>query len=131
MDLMIISILGFYLFEYQIYNISYFIIYLIVGWIVVVFYSFYDVIVLLPIEIFQNCQARRSVSFCYCLFFRFQNNMLLVKNSHIVYNLVWFGFISKFTLFYFLKKYRIVTGSNFRNVVIIDTLQKQSIKKTF
>jgi putative colanic acid biosynthesis UDP-glucose lipid carrier transferase len=41
---MIISILGFYLFEYQIYNISYFIIYLIiVGWIGCCVYSFYDV----------------------------------------------------------------------------------------
>jgi hypothetical protein len=51
---MIISILGFYLFEYQIYN-SYFIIYLIVGWIVYCVYSFYDVYrFTAPIEIFQK-----------------------------------------------------------------------------
>jgi putative colanic acid biosynthesis UDP-glucose lipid carrier transferase len=131
MDLMIISILGFYLFEYQIYNISYFIIYLIVGWIVVVFYSFYDVHRFITYWNFSKI-VKQGVLFLLLLpFFPFSNNMLLVKNSHIVYNLVWSGFISKFTLFYFLKKYRIVTGSNFRNVVIIDTLQKQSIKKTF
>jgi putative colanic acid biosynthesis UDP-glucose lipid carrier transferase len=103
---MIISILGFYLFEYQIYNISYFIIYLIVGWIVVLcLFILRCHRFTAPIEIFQNCQARRSVSFnCYCLFFRFQNNMLLVKNSHIVYNFQSSGFHFKIHLVLFSKK---------------------------
>jgi putative colanic acid biosynthesis UDP-glucose lipid carrier transferase len=43
MDLLIISILGFYLFEYQIFNIRYYI-YLIIGWCVVaILINFYNV----------------------------------------------------------------------------------------
>jgi putative colanic acid biosynthesis UDP-glucose lipid carrier transferase len=43
MDLLIISILGFYLFEYQIFNIGYYIIYLIIGWCVVAILINYNV----------------------------------------------------------------------------------------
>jgi putative colanic acid biosynthesis UDP-glucose lipid carrier transferase len=42
MDLLIISILGF-LFEYQIFNIRYYIIYLIIGWLLLLINFFYNV----------------------------------------------------------------------------------------
>jgi putative colanic acid biosynthesis UDP-glucose lipid carrier transferase len=73
MDLMIISILGFYLFEYQIYNISYFIIYLIVGWIVVAVFIHFTMSIVLQhlLKFFKNSQARRSVSLIVIAFFPF------------------------------------------------------------
>jgi putative colanic acid biosynthesis UDP-glucose lipid carrier transferase len=56
MDLLIISILGFYLFEYQIFNIRYYIIYLIIGWCVVaILINFYNVYrFTAPIEIISK-----------------------------------------------------------------------------
>jgi putative colanic acid biosynthesis UDP-glucose lipid carrier transferase len=56
MDLLIISILGFYLFKYQIFSISYYIIYLIIGWCVVaILINFYNVYrFTAPIEIISK-----------------------------------------------------------------------------
>jgi putative colanic acid biosynthesis UDP-glucose lipid carrier transferase len=66
---MIISILGFYLFEYQIYNISYFK-YLIVGWIVVaVFIHFTMSIVLQHLLKFFKIVKQSSVSLIVIAFF--------------------------------------------------------------
>ncbi|WP_339919258.1 undecaprenyl-phosphate glucose phosphotransferase [uncultured Flavobacterium sp.] len=137
MDLMIISILGFYLFEYQIYNISYFIIYLIVGWIAVaVFIHFYDVYrFTAPIEIFSKI-VKQGVLFLLIViaFFPFSKQYAFSEKTVILFIISSMALvsISKFTLFYFLKKYRIATGSNFRNVVIIGyTPEAIRLKKLF
>jgi putative colanic acid biosynthesis UDP-glucose lipid carrier transferase len=123
-DVMIISILSFYLFEYQRFNLGYYVVYLIVGWVAVaVFIRFYDVYrFTAPVEIISKI-IKQTVLFLLIVlaFFPF-----LDQDAFSVKKVVFFMIassvlvsISKFTLFYFLKKYRELTKSNFRNVVII------------
>lgn len=124
MDLMIISILGVYLFEYQVFNIGYYITYLIIGWCAVaVFINFYDVYrFTAPIEIISKI-IKQGVLFLLIVlaFFPFSKQYAFSEKAVVVFMISSIALVSmsKFILFYFLKKYRIITGSNFRNVVII------------
>jgi len=108
-DLMIISISGFYLFEYQIYNISYFIIYLIVGWIAVaVFIHFYDVYrFTAPIEIFSKI-IKQGVLFLLIViaFFPFSKQYAFSEKTVILFIISSMALvsISKFHLILFSKK---------------------------
>lgn len=124
MDLMIVSILCFYLFEYPVLNIGFFSVYLMVGWCAVaVFIDFYDVYrftapIVIVTKIIKQCILFLLIVIA---FFPFSKQYVFNEKKVVVFMLVSIGLvsISKFTLFYFLKKYRIATGSNFRNVVII------------
>jgi putative colanic acid biosynthesis UDP-glucose lipid carrier transferase len=124
MDLMIVSILCFYLFENPVLNIGFFSFYLMVGWCAVaVFINFYDVYrFTAPIEIITKI-IKQSILFLLIViaFFPFSKQYVFNENKVAFFMFVSIGLvsISKFTLFYFLRKYRIATGSNFRNVVII------------
>jgi len=124
MDLMIVSILCFYLFEYPVLTIGFFSIYLMVGWCAVaVFINFYDVYrftapIVIATKIIKQCILFLLIVIA---FFPFSKQYVFNEKTVAVFMMVSIALvsISKFTLFYFLRKYRIATGSNFRNVVII------------
>ncbi|WP_316945179.1 hypothetical protein [Flavobacterium sp. ACAM 123] len=136
-DLMVISIVSFYLFENQIFNIGFYIIYLIIGWCVVaVFIHFYDVYrFTAPTEIIAKI-SKQGVLFLLIVlaFFPFSKQYAFNEKNVIFFIIVSIALISisKFVLFYLLKKYRIITGSNFRNVIIIGySPEAIRLKKTF
>jgi putative colanic acid biosynthesis UDP-glucose lipid carrier transferase len=122
-DLFTIGFLAFYLFEHQIFNIGYYIIYLIVGWCcIAVFINFYDVYRFTETSsIISKISKQGLLCFnCYYFFSFFKTVHFSEKTFAAFLTLsLLLVLISKFVLFYFFKKYRTITGSNFRNVVII------------
>ncbi|MFY7987971.1 MAG: undecaprenyl-phosphate glucose phosphotransferase [Flavobacterium sp.] len=105
-------------------NFSYFGFYLVITWIIVSFFtSFYNVYrFTTPVEILSKI-AKQSVFFVLLIiaFFPFNKDVIFSGNAIALYSIALFSIIIiiKSLLFYYLKKYRIVTGNNFRNAVII------------
>jgi putative colanic acid biosynthesis UDP-glucose lipid carrier transferase len=123
-DLLIVCILGFYFFESQVLNIDYYILYLIVGWcFIAVFINFYDVYrFTAPTEIISKILKQGLVFILIVIsFFPFSKQFIFNEKIIAVFAIssMLLISISKFVLFYFLRRYRVITGSNFRNVVII------------
>jgi putative colanic acid biosynthesis UDP-glucose lipid carrier transferase len=124
MDLLIVCVLCFYLFEDLVFNVGYYIIYLVIGWCcVAVFIKFYDVYrFTAPSEIISKI-SRQGFLFVLIViaFFPFSKQYVFSEKTVAAFTILSMlaVSISKFVLFYFLRKYRIITGSNLRNVVII------------
>jgi putative colanic acid biosynthesis UDP-glucose lipid carrier transferase len=124
MDLLIVCILGFYFFEHQVFNIGYYILYLIVGWCFIAFFiKFYDVYrFTAPTELISKI-SKQGLLFVLIVisFFPFSKQYIFNEKIVAVFILatVLLISISKFVLFFLLRRYRTITGSNFRNVVII------------
>jgi putative colanic acid biosynthesis UDP-glucose lipid carrier transferase len=136
-DLVIISVLAYLLFEYIVFDIFYFIIYVLSGWIIVSFFNqFYDVYrFTTPIEIILKI-IKQGVLFLLIViaFFPFSKEVVFSGNSIAIFILwsVALISVSKFLLFYCLKKYRLITGNNFRNAVIVGhSAEAISLKELF
>ncbi len=105
-------------------SFSFFGCYLIITWIIVSFFaSFYNVYrFTTPVEILSKI-AKQSVFFILLIiaFFPFNKEIIFSGKAIALYSIALFSIIIiiKSLLFYYLKKYRIVTGNNFRNAVII------------
>lgn len=105
-------------------SFSFFGCYLIIIWIIVSFFaSFYNVYrFTTPVEILSKI-AKQSVFFILLIiaFFPFNKEIIFSGKAIALYSIALFSIIIiiKSLLFYYLKKYRIVTGNNFRNAVII------------
>jgi putative colanic acid biosynthesis UDP-glucose lipid carrier transferase len=123
-DLFIVCVLAFYLFDYEVFNISFYILYLVVGWCcIAVFVKFYDVYrFTAPSEIIRKV-SKQGLLFTLIVitFFPFSKQYVFNEKTVAVFVIssMLFVSIAKYVLFYFLKRYRTITGSNFRNVVII------------
>ena len=122
MDLMIISILGFYLFKYHISNVSYYIVYLIIGWCVVaILINFYNVYrFTAPLEIVSKI-IKQGLLFIFIIiaFFPFLNQYIFSKKTVAIFTIssMVLVSISKFVLFYFFKKHKVITKDGSRNIV--------------
>ena len=105
-------------------NFNIFGVYLTFTWIVVSFFSaFYNVYrFTTPVEILTKI-AKQSVFFVLLIiaFFPFNKDVIFSGKAIALYSVSLFSIIIviKSLLFYYLKKYRIVTGNNFRNAIII------------
>lgn len=105
-------------------NFTYFGIYLIISWFIVSLFSrFYNVYrFTTPVQILTKI-AKQSVLFLLLIiaFFPFNENYTFSGKATALYAVTLFSIIIviKSLFFYYLKKYRIVTGNNYRNVVII------------
>lgn len=105
-------------------SFSFFGCYLIITWIIVSFFaSFYNVYrFTTPVEILSKI-SKQSVFFILLIiaFFPFNKEIIFSGKAIALYSIALFSIIIiiKSLLFYYLKKYRIVTGNNFRNAVII------------
>lgn len=118
-------------------NFTIFGIYLAITWVIVAFFSsFYNVYrFTTPVEILSKI-AKQSVFFILLIiaFFPFNKETIFSGKAIALYSIALFSIIIviKSLLFYYLKKYRIVTGNNFRNAIIIGyTTEAIDLKKIF
>ncbi len=118
-------------------NFIFFSIYLAFIWIITSFFSrFYEVYrFTTPVEILTKI-AKQSVIFILLIiaYFPFNKEFVFSGKAIALYSISLFSVIIliKSLFFYYLKKYRIVTGNNFRNAIIIGyTNEALDLKKIF
>lgn len=123
-DCLVILILSIYFFK--IFNISlpYFIIYEIIAWLgLAYFIGFYEVYRFTkPVEIMALLFKQLFIFILIDIaFFSITREIIFSFRALVLYFISAFFLITVFKslLFYFLKKYRIVLGGNYRNVIII------------
>ncbi len=136
-DLLVISSLALLFFKGLNLNYGTYIGYLLISWGTIAFFiKFYDVFrFTTPVEILTKI-VKQGVLFSLLIiaFFPFSKEVIFSGNALLRYILLSFILItvSKFLLFYYLKKYRIITGSNYRNIVIIGfTTESIRLKELF
>lgn len=123
-DLIVISFLSIYFFRELNLNTPIFILYQTLGWVLVaVFVKFYEIYrFTLPVEILSKL-IKQGVIFLLVViaFFPFSKQVIFSGKAIALFmtSSILLITTSKFLLFYYLKKYRIITGSNFRSAVII------------
>ena len=136
-DLLVIAILGFYFFEKGTSKFNNFIVFLLISWAVIAFLiKFYEVFrYTMPVEIISKILKQCSLfSLLTIAYFPFMQEVVFNENAVLLYIIfcTTLVIIFKFLLFYYLKKYRIITGSNYRNVVIIGhTEESVRLKELF
>ncbi|HMI07828.1 MAG TPA: undecaprenyl-phosphate glucose phosphotransferase [Flavobacterium sp.] len=123
-DLMVITLLSLYFLEELGLNFVYYLLYQTIVWgLVAVFVKFYEVFrFTTPVEIASKIFKQGILFLLVTIaFFPFSKEVIFSGTA-----IAWFMvssfvliIIFKYLLFYYLKKYRIITGSNFRNAVII------------
>lgn len=123
-DLTVILVLCLFFFRSLNLNIVYYSLYQTAGWIIVAYFiKFYEIYrFTTPVEIISKL-IRQSVVFLLVViaFFPFSKEALFSGKVLATFMISSTALITifKFLLFYYLKKYRIITGSNFRTAVII------------
>lgn len=124
LDLLVINLLSLYFFRDLNLNLSYYLPYQNVVWISIAFLiKFYAVYrFTTPVEILSKL-VRQGILFLLMViaFFPFAKETIFSGRAIALLMCTAMAFITgfKWLLFYYLKKYRIITGSNFRNAVII------------
>ncbi|RZJ71976.1 exopolysaccharide biosynthesis polyprenyl glycosylphosphotransferase [Flavobacterium sp.] len=124
LDLAVINILPFYFFKQLNLDFHWFIPYQNIVWIGIAFLiKFYGVYrFTTPVDILSKL-VRQGVLFLLLViaFFPFAKETIFSGKAIALYMCSSMAIITvfKWSLFYYLKKYRIITGSNFRNAVII------------
>ena len=123
-DLLVIDLLCLFLFKGLRLNILYYVFYQNFGWLLIAYLiKFYEVYrFTTPVEIISKL-VKQGVLFLLIViaFFPFSKQSFFSGIAIAIFLFLSFVLITifKFLLFYYLKKYRIVTGSNYRNAVII------------
>lgn len=123
-DLIVILILAFFFFKDLNFKIEQFIIYQLIGWSIIAFFiRFYGIYrFTTPLEIISKL-VKQGVLFLLITIAFFPFSKQVVFNGMVIAMFISFVMllitISKFLLFYYLKEYRIITGSNYRSAVII------------
>ena len=123
-DLMVITVLSLYLFRELNLNQFYYLLYQTVTWIIIaILVKYYEVYrFTTPVEIITKLVKQFSVFLLVVIaFFPFAKTVIFSGKAIAIFMTISFCIIVTFKYFWFfyLKKYRIVTGSNFRNAVII------------
>ena len=136
-DLIIVVLFGLYFLRELNLNSLAFAVYQIVAWLTIAllikFYAVYRFTT--PVEILSKL-SRQSVLFLLVViaYFPFSDTALFSGNAVAIYMVATLIVILtfKFLLFYYLKKYRIITGSNFRTAIIVGfTPESQQLRKLF
>ena len=123
-DLLVISFLSLYFFRELGLNTPLYSVYQLIAWGFVAFFSkFYEVYrFTTPVEIITKL-VKQGILFLLVViaFFPFDKTALFSGRAIAIFMSCSFILISgfKYILFYYLRKYRLVTGSNYRNAVII------------
>lgn len=123
-DLTIIAVMGFYLFANHVSNVLFFILYQYIGWFFIAysikFYAIYRFTP--PVEIASKI-FKQGILFLLVViaFFPFSRQAVFSEFTISVFIslVLLLVTIFKFSLFFYLKEYRIITGSNYRNAVIV------------
>lgn len=123
-DLFVISVLCLFFFQELNLNLLYYVFYQTLAWGFIAFFiKFYDIFrFTTPVEIVSKI-VKQSVLFLLVIiaFFPFSKEVIFSGKAIAYFMITAFTLIIifKYLLFYYLKKYRIVTGNNLRNAVII------------
>ncbi len=123
-DVLVITVLCLFFFKELNINCLYYLVYQTLAWGIIAFsIRFYEIYrFTTPVEITSKI-AQQGILFLLVTiaFFPFSKQVLFSGKAIAYFMVTSFTLISifKFLLFYYLKKYRIVTGSNFRNAIII------------
>lgn len=123
-DLLVITFLCLFFFKELNLNCLYYLIYQTTVWaLIALFIKFYDVYrFTTPVEIASKI-VKQGILFLLVIiaFFPFSKEALFSGKAVALFMMSSFTLIViiKYLLFYYLKKYRIITGSNFRNAIII------------
>lgn len=123
-DLLVITVLCLFFFKELNLNSLYYIIYQTIAWgiiaLLIKFYAIYRFTT--PVEITSKI-VKQGVLFLLVIiaFFPFSKEVLFSGKAIAYFMVSSFTLITifKYLLFYYLKKYRVVTGSNYRSAVII------------
>lgn len=136
-DLIVITALSTYFFRDLGLNEFYYLSYQTVAWILIaILVRYYEVYrFTTPVEIMSKLVKQFSVFLLVVIaFFPFAKTVIFSGRAIAIFMTVSFGIIVvfKYLWFFYLKKYRIVTGSNFRNAVIIGyTAEAIRLKEVF
>ena len=136
-DLLVIAFLPFYFFRELQVNFVHYLAYEIVSWSVISYFlGFYAIYRFTPpLKIFSKVIAQATIfTLIVIAFFPFAKNTSFSGKAIASYLIVAFAIITlfKFVLFYYLKRYRLTTGSNLRRAVIIGyTPQSLALKNIF
>lgn len=123
-DLMVITVLSLYFFRDLNLNQLYYQSYQVFTWILIaILVKYYEVYrFTTPVEIITKLIKQFSVFLLVVIaFFPFSKSVIFSGSAIAVFMIICFCIIVtfKYLLFFYLKKYRLVTGSNFRNAIII------------
>lgn len=136
-DLLVITVLSLYFFRELGLNNPLYSVYQLAAWGFVAFFAkFYEVYrFTTPVEIITKL-VKQGVLFLLVViaFFPFDKTAIFSGKAIAIFMSCSFILISgfKYVLFYYLKKYRLVTGSNYRNAVIIGyTPEAIKLKEVF
>lgn len=123
-DVLVITVLCLFFFKELNINCLYYLVYQTLAWGIIAFsIKFYEIYrFTTPVEITSKIVQQGILFLLVTIaFFPFSKQVLFSGKAIAYFMVTSFTLISlfKFLLFYYLKKYRIVTGSNFRNAIII------------
>lgn len=136
-DILIIVLFVHLLFKELNINCFAYSLYLVIGWSIAAFFvKFYQVYrFTTPVEIFSKIAQQEVIfSMLVIVYFPFSNGAIFDKATilfFIILNILSVS-LSKYIFYYLLIEYRIITGSNYRNVIIIGyTPEAISLKEFF
>ncbi|HRE77832.1 MAG TPA: undecaprenyl-phosphate glucose phosphotransferase [Flavobacterium sp.] len=137
LDLFVVVFLSLLLFEELRVDFFLFEPYLIITWLIISFFvGFYEVYrFTTPVEILSKI-LKQFVVFCLVIiaYFPFAKESIFSGKAIAIFMTISFVLVVllKYLLFYYLKKYRIITGSNYRNAIIIGyTQEAKNLKELF
>ena len=123
-DLLVVSVLCLFFFKELNLNCIYYLVYQTSAWLTIAFFiKFYGIYrFTTPVEILSKI-AKQGILFLLVIiaFFPFSKQVVFSGKAIAFFMVASFILIIilKFLLFFYLKKYRIISGNNFRNIVII------------
>ena len=136
-DLVVLSILSFFFFNRLNIDLVLYLVYQTICWGIIAFFTgFYEVYrFTTPVEILSKAFKQLIIFLLVVIaFFPFTNESIF-SGSRIVYfvaNSFLVIIILKYLFFFYLKKYRLITGNNFRNAIIVGyTPQSKGLKELF
>lgn len=123
-DLFVLNLLCLFFFRELNLNISYYVVYQSGAWLILAFFTkFYEVFRFTTIvQIISKLFRQHIIMLLVVIaFFPFSKQALFSGTAIAQFMVSCFVLIAvfKFVLYYYLKRYRIATGSNYRNVVIL------------
>ena len=137
LDLLVISFLCLFFFRELKINFIYYLLYQTITWGVIAFFvKFYEIFrFTTPVEIASKL-VKQSVLFLLVIIAFFPFSKQSIFSGKAIVSFVFSSFVLitvfKILLFYYLKKYRIITGSNYRNAVIVGhSLEAIRLKELF
>lgn len=123
-DLLVVSVFCLFFFKELNLNCIYYLAYQTFAWLSISFFiKFYGIYrFTTPVEILSKI-VKQGILFLLVIiaFFPFSKQVVFSGKAIALFMVASFVMVTilKFLLFFYLKKYRIITGSNFRNIVII------------